>query len=110
MPSHQGTRISMKSAVELEEAKSNVIRGLPAAFETVRSAAEEIAQTWAVGLPMTEFQTLPEHIAATRLTEVTAAARKYAGGERAFFVLLGDREKIEGQVRDLGLGQVRVVE
>jgi zinc protease len=95
--------------LELEEAKSNIIRGLPAVFETVRSAAGEIAQTWAVGLPVTDFRTLPERIAATSLAEVTAAARKYATG-RTFFVLLGDREKIEGQVRELGLGQVQVVE
>jgi len=41
---------------------------------------------------------------------VNAAARKYAREERAFFVLLGDREKFEAQVRGLGLGPVAVVE
>jgi zinc protease len=96
--------------LELEAARSDVIRGLPASFETVWTAAEEIARSWATGLPLTEFQTLPNRIAATSLNDVNAAARKYAAAARSFFVLVGDREKIEAQVRTLGLGPALVVE
>jgi hypothetical protein len=34
------------------------------------------------------------------LDEVNAAARKYARSDQAFFLLVGDREKIEPQLRD----------
>jgi predicted Zn-dependent peptidase len=45
-------------------------------------------------LPLDNFQTLPERVAAVAWAEVNAAALKYARPERAFFLLLGDREKI----------------
>src|SRR5258708_28795080 len=48
--------------LELEEAKSNVIRGLPKQFEMVWAAVEQVARAWAWELPMTDFQTLPERI------------------------------------------------
>jgi len=94
--------------LELEEAKNNVIRGLPEQLEALWPAVEQVARAWAWELPMTDFQALPERIAGMSLAEVNAAARKYARADRAFFVLVGDREKIDAQVRGLGLGQVVV--
>ena len=98
------------TAVELDQARNSVNRWLPEQYETVWPAAEEAANIWASGLPVTELQTLPQRIAATTLAEVNAAARKYARAGQAFFVLVGDRGKIEPQLHDLGLGPIAVVE
>jgi hypothetical protein len=56
------------------------------------------------------FQTLPQRVASVTLAEVNAAARKYARPERAFFLLLGDRQKIGTDMRELGMGELKVMQ
>jgi zinc protease len=85
---------------ELDQAKSGLIHSLPEQLETLASAAGAIGSTWAWGLPITDIQTFPQRLAAVTLDEVNAVARKYARGELGFFVLVGDRQKIEPQLRD----------
>jgi len=86
--------------VELDQAKNVIIRSLPEEFETVSSAAGTIAWNWAQGLPLSDFQSFSERIAAVTLDQVNAIARKYARPDQAFFVLVGDRERIAPQLRD----------
>jgi hypothetical protein len=50
-----------------------------------------------------------QRVARVTLAEVNAAAREYARPERAFFLLLGDREKIGTDLRDLGIGELKVM-
>jgi zinc protease len=98
------------TAEELDQARNSVIRALPEYYESLWSTTEQIARTWAWGLPMSALQTIPENLAAVTLEQVNAAARKYAQPERAFFVLIGDREKIEPQIREAGLGEIVAVQ
>jgi predicted Zn-dependent peptidase len=69
-------------------------------FETLGSAVGTIASNWYRGLPISEIRTFPEQLEAVTLEQVNAIARKYARVEDAFFLLVGDREKIEPQVRE----------
>ncbi len=85
---------------ELDQARIGVIRSLPEQFETVGSAAGTIAWNWSQGLPISDLQAFPARLAAVTVGEVNAAARKYARPGEAFFLLVGDREKIEPQLRD----------
>ena len=85
---------------ELEQAKIGFIRSVPEDFETVTAAAGTIAWNWAQGLPLSELQSFSERLAAVTLDQVNAVARKYARPEKAFFLLVGDRQKIEPQLRD----------
>jgi zinc protease len=87
------------SKAELDQAKTGLIRSLPDQFETVGSAAESIAWNWAQGLPLSELQSFSERAAAVTLDQVNAVARKYARPDQAFFLLVGDRQKIEPQLR-----------
>jgi hypothetical protein len=43
------------------------------------------------------------------LDRANAVARKYAGADRAFFLLIGNRRKIEPGLRDLGMGPVTLM-
>jgi hypothetical protein len=61
-------------------------------------------------LPITEFQLLADRVAALSLAEVNAAARKYIHADKAFFVLIGDRDVVEPQLRGLGLGPAALVQ
>jgi zinc protease len=85
---------------ELDQAKTGMIRSLPESLETLGSAAGTIGSTWSWGLPISDIQTFPERLAAVSLDQVNAVARKYARVDQAFFVLVGDRQKIEPQLRD----------
>jgi len=83
---------------ELDQARTGFIRSLPERFETLASAAGTIASTWAWGLPLTDMKTFPQRLTAVTLDEVNAVARKYARPDQGFFVLVGDRQKIEPQL------------
>lgn len=85
---------------ELDLARTGIVRALPEQFETLGSAVGAIAWNWAQGLPVSDLQAFPTRLAAVTLDEVNAAARKYARQDQAFFLLVGDREKIEPQLRD----------
>jgi zinc protease len=86
--------------IELDQAKNSIIRALPEQFETVGSAAGAIASNWAQGLPLGELQSFSERVAAVTLDQANAVARKYARPDLAFFLLVGDREKLQPQLRD----------
>jgi zinc protease len=85
---------------ELDQAKTGLLRSLPEQMETLDSAVGTIAWNWAQGLPPGDVEAFPKRLAAVTLDEVNAAARKYARNDRAFFLLVGDREKITPQLRD----------
>ena len=93
-------RTSPITQAELDQAKSVIIRSLPEEFETIGSAAGSIAWNWAYGLPLNESEAFAARVGAVTLDQVNAIARKYARNEQAFFVLVGDRAKIEPQLRD----------
>ena len=86
--------------VELDQAKAAIVRSLPEEFETVASAAGAVAWNWAYGLPLNESDAFAAQIAALTLDQVNAIARKYARNDQSFFVLIGDRAKIETQLKD----------
>jgi len=85
---------------ELDQARTGVMRSLPEQFETLGSAAGTVAWNWAQGLPVSNLQAFAERLATVSLDEVNAVARKYARPDQAFFLLVGDREKITPQLRD----------
>jgi zinc protease len=85
---------------ELDQARTGIIRALPEQFETLGSAAATIAWNWAQGLPVSNLQAFGARLAGVTLDEVNAVARKYARPDQAFFLLVGDREKIQPQLRD----------
>jgi zinc protease len=85
---------------ELDQARTGIVRTLPEDFETLDSAAGSIAWNWAQGLSLSEPQAFADRLAAVTLAQVNAVARKYARNDQAFFVLVGDRQKIEPQLRD----------
>ena len=85
---------------ELDQARTGVMRSLPEQFETLGSAAGTVAWNWAQGLPVSNLQAFAERLAGVTLDEVNAVARKYARPDQAFFLLVGDREKITPQLRD----------
>ena len=97
------------TAQELQLAKDSFLHEYPEQFGEAWAVVEHISRDWAWGLPVDDFQTLPERVAAVSAAEVNAVARKYARPERAFFLLPGDREKIGTSMGDLGMGELKAM-
>jgi hypothetical protein len=86
-----------------------MIRSYPAGFEAAWSVTQNVSISWSSGLPTTDIQTFPQQIAAVTLPQANATARKYALPDRSFFLLIGDRKKIEPQLSGLGMGAVTLL-
>jgi len=97
------------TAAELSEAKDLIVRNVPGAFAGLYSAADTFARGWTHGHP-DEWQRFSDAVEKVSINEINEIARKYALSERAIFVLIGDREKVEPQLRDLGLGRAVAVQ
>ena len=91
---------------EFEAQKARIIRGYAQQFEAFSRIAGQIADLWTEGLPMTELQRDYDEASKVTLEAAGAAAVKYARPEKASILLVGDRAKIETGLRDLGLGEI----
>jgi zinc protease len=98
------------SETELADARLNRLRSYALQFETMGSIAGQIADLWAVGLPMSELRREPIETEKATLTAVNAAAQKYAIPERATLLLIGDLSKIEAGIRELNAGEIIVLD
>jgi zinc protease len=95
---------------EFDEAKVKHVRGYSQQFEGLARVGGEIANLWAVGLPMTELQRETEETNKVTLDAARAAAAKYVHPQQQILLLVGDRAKIEPGVRELNLGEIVVLD
>jgi len=98
------------TAEELAVAKDGLIREEIAMADSVGTVVDAMATIWGDGLPVVDLAALSRRIASLTLAEVNAVARKYARPEQAFFLLSGDRDIIERQIRGLGLGDPAILQ
>jgi zinc protease len=93
---------------ELADAKANLIRQLPARFETASETAASLSYLAIHGLPLDEYATRPERFAKVTREQVQAAARRYLVPERMRIVVVGDAAAIKDDLGKLGLGEPAV--
>jgi zinc protease len=98
------------TAEEFTTAKQVKTRGYAQQFESYSRVAGQIADLWAIGLPMTELQREYDETVKATLDATLAASKKYARPERASIVLVGDRRTIEAGLRELKLGDVVILD
>ena len=75
-----------------------------------KALAQQIADLWALGLPMAELQRESEETQKVTLEAARAAAQKYAVPSRSTVLLVGDRSKIEAGIRETKLGDVVILD
>jgi predicted Zn-dependent peptidase len=97
-------------ADELDKAKNYVALLLPRNFETERSAAAALAQTFVYSLPSDYFQTYADRIRAVTSADVKRAADTYIQPDKFAVVIVGDRKTIEPGITALKLGPLTVVD
>jgi zinc protease len=98
------------TAEELARAQSSLTLTLPGSWETSDAVAASIGDIVAFGLDDRYFDGYAGRIRAQTLETVTAAARETIHPDRLVWVVVGDRAKIEPGVRQLGLGEIRLID
>jgi zinc protease len=96
-------------AEELDKTKNYLARLLPRSFETERSTAAALSQSYVYDLPADYYQTYAQRIAAVTAQNVKLAADAYIQPDKFAVVIVGDRKVIEPGVRALNLGPLTIL-
>jgi zinc protease len=98
------------SQQELEKSQKNQTLKLPGSWETLSRVSDSISEIVRFGLPENYFETYPKKVLSLHVPEVEAAAKKVVHPEELVWVIVGDRAKIEPGLRELGFGEIRVID
>jgi zinc protease len=96
------------SADEVGRSKDALSRSLPGTFETSANAASSFSNVFIYDLGLDYFTKYPERVRAITSEHALKAARKYLVPERLIVITVGDRSKIEPELRKLNLGAVEI--
>ncbi|HEX2165874.1 MAG TPA: pitrilysin family protein [Longimicrobiales bacterium] len=97
-------------AEEVERARNFLAMRYPAGFQSVAGIAARLGDMVQYRLPADFFNRYVTNVLAVTDAEVERVAREYIDPENLAIFVVGDREVIEQQVRDLGLGEIRFLE
>ena len=97
------------TADELQAAQNNLTLSLPGQWETSGAVLGSIADIVRFGFDDTYYDGYAAKVRAAGLADVTAAAAVIQP-EKLVWVIAGDRAKIESGLRELGLGEVTIID
>jgi predicted Zn-dependent peptidase len=77
-------------------------------FETSPDTARTAAGLYVYDLPLDYYRHVPSQIEQVDAAQVTAVATKYVKPDTATIVIVGDRAKVEPEIRKLNLGAIEL--
>ena len=95
---------------ELDKIKKNRVLRLPGLWETMNAVAGSITQMVRFGLPDDYWNRYPDMIRSLNLQQIQSAAKTLLHPDKIVWLVVGDREKIESGIRDLGYGPIYFVD
>jgi zinc protease len=101
-------RDTLMTPGELILSKDSIARSLPGRFERGTDAAGSFADLFTYDLPLDYYSNLPNRINAVTAEQAQAMAQKYILPERIIVLAVGDRAKIEEDLKKLNLGKVEI--
>lgn len=96
------------TANEIARIKLNRVRSLPGSFATNAGFLGSIISSASYDLPFDYAETAADRIEAVTLDDVQAAAKEIVDVAQLTWLIVGDLEKMEEQVRALNFGDVEV--
>jgi len=103
-------RTDPPTAAELKLAEDSELHSLPGQFETVDDTTGLIADLFTYGLPNTYYKTLPAEYLKLTPDAVEKTAIEYVHPENLIVVAVGDRNKIETELKSLDLGPIEITD
>jgi zinc protease len=98
------------AAEELEKAQASLTLTLPGSWETMNALGSSIGNIVRYGLQDRYYDTYASKIRALKTADMIDAAKLAIHPDRLVWVIVGDRSKIEAGIRELGLGEIRVID
>ncbi len=98
------------SADEYGNAKKSQTLQLPGYWETMAAVEQSLAEMVRYGLPDDYYQLYPQRVMELKIEDLDRAARKVIHPESFVWVVVGDRAAIEPRIRELGYGEVFVID
>src|SRR6266571_2061533 len=95
---------------ELNTAQKNQTLQLPGTWETDDAVANSLGEIVTFGLPDDYFATYPSKVRSLSVGEVENAAREVVHPNQFVWVVVGDRSKVESGIRELGWGEVQLLD
>lgn len=95
---------------ELERARTSLARGYARGLETIDQIARQAAQIALYGLPADHVDRFVSHVRALTAGDIHDAASRWVWPASYVTVAVGDADRIEAPIRDLGLAPVRRIE
>ena len=89
---------------ELENAQNGLRLGYPSGFERPAQLLGQLVPLVQFGLPTDYFQTFEQRLSGVTLADTHRAGAEYLPVDRLSVLVVGDRERVEGPLRDLGYG------
>jgi zinc protease len=93
---------------ELRLAKDSLERSLPGAFETSPNTAASYSNVYLYDLGLDYFAKYSARVEAVMADQALSVARRYLAPEKLIVLAVGDRAKIEPELRKLELGTIEV--
>ena len=94
---------------EVAKARNYVALSFPSEVETTGDIASRLADQFVYDLPDDWLGSYVSRIGAVTLDEVRRVANEYIDPGKVAVVIVGDRSKIEAEVKSLNLGPIRVL-
>lgn len=98
------------SAPEFAKTQANRILSLPGSWETMGAIGGAITNMVTYGLPDDYYQTYSRKVRELQLDQVNKVARELIHPNNILWIVVGDRAKIEGPIRELGFGELHVID
>jgi zinc protease len=98
------------TADELQKAKDSFSKSLVGLFETAGDTSSTIGGQFVFGLPLDYYRELPAQIDKVTAADALRVAKQYINPNATVVVAVGDRAKIEPELKKLDLGPVTVVQ
>ncbi|MFH0881593.1 MAG: pitrilysin family protein [bacterium] len=95
---------------ELVYAKDNSIKGFPKNFTNITTTANTLADLVAEGVSLDDWQTYVNRVNNVNEENVKQMVQKYVTPGHMVVVVVGDKEKVEQGLKDLTLGEVKLIE
>jgi zinc protease len=98
------------TAEELVRIKANETLSLPGSRETLNEVGFSIIDLVQFGWPDDYYDTMTGKISALTTSDLDAVAKQVVHPDNLVWVVVGDRAKIEAGIRELGFGEIRLID
>jgi zinc protease len=95
---------------ELSRAQASLTLTLPGSWETMASLSGAIADIVSFGLDDRYYDTFADKVRAQTVQSLTEVAGEVVHPDQLIWVIVGDRSKIEPGLRELKLGEIRLID